>query len=144
MKKYVVIDTNVLVSALITRNENAPTVKILKYLSQNKIVPVYSSEIVKEYYEVLRREKFKLSEEIVSALIKDIVSNGLGVKDIAEVEEKMPDPKDVVFYAVTLTTRDKNTFLVTGNIKHFPIRSFIVTPAELVDILEKNYGKKTT
>ena len=138
MKKYVVIDTNVLVSALITRNENSPTVKILKYLSQNKIVPVYSLDIIKEYYEVLRREKFKLSEEIVSALIKDIVSNGLGVKDIAEVEEKMPDPKDVVFYAVTLTTRDKNTFLVTGSIKHFPIRSFIVTPAELVDILEKN------
>ena len=138
MKKYVVIDTNVLVSALITRNENAPTVKILRYLSQNKIVPVYSSDIVKEYYEVLRREKFKLSEEIVSALIKDIVTNGLGVKDIAEVEKKMPDPKDVVFYAVTLTTRDKNTFLVTGNVKHFPIRSFIVTPAELVDILEKN------
>ena len=33
MKKYVVIDTNILVSALITRNENAPTVKTLKYLS---------------------------------------------------------------------------------------------------------------
>jgi len=43
MKKYVVIDTNVLVSALMTRNENVPTVKILKYLSQNKIVPVYFS-----------------------------------------------------------------------------------------------------
>ena len=46
MKKYVVVDTNVLVSALITRNENAPTVKILRYLSQNKIVSVYSSDIV--------------------------------------------------------------------------------------------------
>ena len=52
MKKYVVIDTNVLVSALITRNENAPTLKILKYFSQNKIVPVYSSEIVKEHFKV--------------------------------------------------------------------------------------------
>ena len=137
MKKYVVIDTNVLVSALITRNENAPTVKILKYLSQNKIVPVYSSEIVKEYYEVLRREKFKLSEEIVSALIKDIVNNGLEVRNIVEVKEEMPDPKDVIFYAVTLTTRDKDTFLVTGNGKHFPEKYFIVTPAKLMDILEK-------
>ena len=98
MKKYVVIDTNVLVSALITRNENAPTVKILKYLSQNKIVPVYSSEIVKEYYEVLRREKFKLSEEIVLAVVKDIVNNGLEVRNIVEVKEEMPDPKDVIFY----------------------------------------------
>ena len=106
MKKYVVIDTNVLVSALITRNENSPTVKILKYLSQNKIVPVYSSDIVKEYYDVLRREKFKLSEKIVSALIKDIINNGIEVKDIVEVQEKMPDPKDKIFYAITLTTKD--------------------------------------
>ncbi|MGI0529288.1 putative toxin-antitoxin system toxin component, PIN family [Treponema socranskii] len=138
MKKYVVIDTNVLVSGLITRNENAPTVKILKYLSQNKIVPVYSSNIVKEYYKVLRREKFKLSDEIVSALIKDIVTNGLEVRNVVEVNEEMPDSQDIVFYAVTLTTRDKDTFLVTGNGKHFPAKSFIVTPAELVDILEKN------
>ena len=138
MKKYVVIDTNVLVSALITRNENAPTVKILKYLSQNKIVPVYSSEIVKEYYEVLRREKFKLSEEIVLAVVKDIVNNGLEVRDIVEVKEEMPDPTDVIFCAVTLATRDKDTFLVTGNGKHFPVKSFIVTPAELMDIFEKN------
>jgi len=138
MKKYVVIDTNVLVSALITRNENAPTVKILKYLSQNRILPVYSSEIVKEYYEVLRREKFKLSEEIVSALIKDIINNGLEIRNIVEVKEEMPDPKDVIFYAVTLTTRDKDTFLVTGNGKHFPKKYFIVTPAKLMDILEKN------
>jgi len=138
MKKYVVIDTNVLVSALITRNENAPTVKILKYLSQNKIVPVYSSEIVKEYYEALRREKFKLSEEIVLAIVKDIVNNGLEVRDIVEVKEEMPDPTDVIFYAVTLATRDKDTFLVTGNGKHFPAKSFIVTPAELMDIFEKN------
>ena len=128
MKKYVVVDTNVLVSALITRNENAPTVKILRYLSQNKIAPVYSSDIVKEYYEVLRREKFKLSEEIVSAVINDIVTNGLEVTDIVEVKEEMPDPKDVIFYVVTLTTRDKGTFLVTGNGKHFPAKSFIVTP----------------
>ena len=138
MKKYVVIDTNVLVSALITRNENAPTVKILKYLSQNRILPVYSSEIVKEYYEVLRREKFKLSEEIVLAVVKDIVNNGLEVRDIVEVKEEMPDPTDVIFYAVTLARRDKDTFLVTGNGKHFPAKSFIVTPAELMDIFEKN------
>ena len=48
MKKYVVVDTNVLVSALITRNESSPTVKILRYISENKIIPVYSEEIIKE------------------------------------------------------------------------------------------------
>ena len=73
-----------------------------------------------------------------SARIKDIVNNGLEVRNIVEVKEEMPDPKDIIFYAVTLTTRDKDTFLVTGNGKHFPAKSFIVTPAELMDILEAN------
>ena len=54
MKKYVVVDTNVLVSALITRNESSPTVKILRYISENKIIPVYSEEIIKEYNEELQ------------------------------------------------------------------------------------------
>lgn len=61
----------------------------------------------------------------------------LEVRNIVEVKEEMPDPKDVIFYAVTLTTRDKDTFLVTGNGKHFPEKYFIVTPAKLMDILEK-------
>ena len=73
-----------------------------------------------------------------SARIKDIVNNGLEVRNVVEVKEEMPDPKDVIFYAVTLTTRDKDTFLVTGNGKHFTAKSFIVTPAELMDILEAN------
>ena len=46
MGKFVVVDTNVLVSALITRNETSPTVKILKLISENKIIPVYSADIV--------------------------------------------------------------------------------------------------
>ena len=52
MRKYVVIDTNVLVSGLLTRNEFSPTLKILKLLADNTITPVYSSEIIKEYREV--------------------------------------------------------------------------------------------
>ena len=137
MGKFVVVDTNVLVSALITRNETSPTVKILKLISENKIIPVYSADIVKEYGEVLRRSKFKLSEEIIVKLLNDIVSHGFEVKDLVEVNEKIPDPKDVVFYAVTLSAEDKDAFLVTGNGKHFPVKPFIVTPAELVNLFNE-------
>ena len=136
-RKYVVIDTNVLVSALITRNENSPTVQILHFLANGNIVPVYSDEIVKEYNEVLRRDKFKLPETIIINLLKDIMDNGLKVTDLAEVNEVKPDPKDVVFYAVTLSAQDKDAFLVTGNGKHFPEKPFVVTPSELVEILKK-------
>ena len=114
-RKYVVIDTNVLVSALITRNEDSPTVQILRFLANGKIVPVYSDEIIEEYNEVLRRDKFKLPESIIMNLLKDIIDNGLKVTELSEVSETMPDPKDVVFYAVTLSAQDKDAFLVTGN-----------------------------
>ena len=137
MKKYVIIDTNVLVSALITRNESSPTVRILRFLADGKIVPVYSDEIVREYGEVLRREKFKLPERIIKNLLNDITDNGLKITEIQEVREEMPDPKDVVFYAVTLSAQDKDAFLVTGNGRHFPEKPFVVTPSELVEILKE-------
>ena len=136
-RKYVVIDTNVLVSALITRNENSPTVQILRFLANGNIVPVYSDEIVKEYNEVLRRDKFKLPEIIIINLLKDIMDNGLKITELAEVTETMPDPKDIVFYAVTLSAQEKDAFLVTGNGKHFPEKPFVVTPSELVEILKQ-------
>lgn len=44
-----------------------------------------------------------------------------------------PDPKDIVFYEIAISK--ENAYLVTGNIKHFPVRSFIVSPAEMVEIL---------
>lgn len=137
MKKYVVVDTNVLVSALITRNESSPTVKILRYIADNTIIPVFSEEIIREYNEVLHRAKFKLPDEIIINLLNDIINYGYEVKETVKVEESMPDPKDIVFYAVTLTTSDKESVLVTGNSKHFPIKPFVVSPAKLVDLLEK-------
>ena len=136
-RKYVVIDTNVLVSALITRNENSPMVQILRFLANGNIVPVYSEDIVKEYNEVLRRAKFKLSESLIINLLKDIMDNGLKITELAEVTETMPDPNDIVFYAVTLSAQDKDAFLVTGNGKHFPEKPFVVTPSELVEILKQ-------
>ena len=136
-RKYVVIDTNVLVSALINRNENSPTVQILCFLANGNIVPVYSDEILKEYNEVLRRDKFKLPEIVIINLLKDIMDNGLKITELAEVTETMPDPKDIVFYAVTLSAQEKDAFLVTGNGKHFPEKPFVVTPSELVEILKQ-------
>ena len=48
--------------------------------------------------------------------------------------EYFPDPKDVVFYEVALSKED--AYLVTGNKKHFPQTLIVVTPAEMLEILE--------
>lgn len=45
-----------------------------------------------------------------------------------------PDPKDIVFYEVALSKED--SYLVTGNIKHFPVKPFVVTPTEMVKMME--------
>ena len=58
--------------------------------------------------------------------------------DAASVEEILPDPKDIVFYEVVMEgKKSKETYLVTGNLKHFPKRSFIVDPKEMLEIIEK-------
>ena len=44
---------------------------------------------------------------------------------------------DLVFYEVAMEKRDEDTYLVTGNQKHYPIRNFIVTPAEMMKIIEQ-------
>lgn len=46
---------------------------------------------------------------------------------------KFIDPKDVVFYEVAMSK--DNSYLVTGNTKHFPAVRRVVTPNEMLEIL---------
>ena len=134
MKIYAVIDTNVIVSALLSRNHDSATVKVLDYLYDRVIVPVYNNEIIEEYEAVLRRPKFNFSEETVHAVIEAIMEGGIDSRRIGS-NEHLPDPKDVVFYEVALANED--SFLVTGNTKHFPKKPFVVTPAEMLHIIQE-------
>lgn len=139
MKFYAVIDTNVIVSALLSRHHNSATVKVLDYLYDRVIVPVYNNEIIEEYEAVLRRPKFNFSEETVFAVIEAIREGGIDSRRIGS-NEQLPDPKDVVFYEVALANED--SFLVTGNIKHFPKKPFVVTPAEMLQIIQEVKSSK--
>jgi len=139
MKIYAVIDTNVIISALLSRHQDSATVKILDYLYDRTIVPVYNDEILNEYAVVLRRPRFKFSEATINATLEAIKKGGLRSDRISS-NENLPDPQDVVFYEVALSVDD--SFLVTGNIKHFPKKPFVVTPAEMLQIiLEMNSPK---
>lgn len=46
-----------------------------------------------------------------------------------------PDRDDIVFYEIAMSVKD--SYLVTGNIKHFPKKCFVVTPAQMMDILRQ-------
>lgn len=129
-----VIDTNVIVSAYITKNLEAATSKVWEAVLQCKLTPIYNDEILSEYSEVLHREKFGIPEHLIKWALDTIVSNGVRGECILS-DEFFPDPKDVVFYEVALSKED--AYLVTGNIKHFPKNPTVVTPAEMLEILQR-------
>lgn len=135
MKVYAVFDTNVLVSAMISHNANASTVKVVEAMALEKIVPLYNEEIVNEYDDVLHREKFNLLDEDVANMIGLILKNGLNVSR-TESGLEFTDATDAVFYEVALSKED--AFVVTGNTKHFPKTPIVVSPAEMLQILERN------
>ncbi|MBO4316018.1 MAG: putative toxin-antitoxin system toxin component, PIN family [Prevotella sp.] len=131
---YAVIDTNVLVSALFTNNIEAATVKVLEAMLHGRIIPLYNEEIFDEYEDVLNRSKFHFSKALVDQYLEIIYERGILCERVLS-SEYFPDPKDVVFYEVALSKDD--SYLVTGNIKHFPKSPIVVTPAEMMQILER-------
>ena len=134
MNYYAVIDTNVLVSALI-RRESVPGL-VVNHALEGKIISLINAEILEEYNDVLRRKKFKFDERAVEVIVTGIISRSIHV-DAVKIDDYLPAPKDAVFYEVVMESRKKHdACLFTGNLKHFPQRTFIVTPREMLNIIE--------
>lgn len=133
---YAVIDTNVFVSALITHNSNASTVKVLESMLFRRFIPLYNDEIIAEYEDVLHRRKFKLTEDSIRTVIDYVKLNGINSVRLP-YDGDMPDEDDRVFYEVALS--EEESFLVTGNLKHFPHTAKVVTAAQMLDILAQDY-----
>ena len=82
---------------------------------------------------MLHRAKFKLSEEEISTVIEHVKENGIDSSRFPYGGE-MPDEDDRVFYEVCLSKED--SFLVTGNLKHFPKEPQVITATEMMEILD--------
>lgn len=132
---YAIIDTNVLVSALISRESDSATVLLVARMIAGEIVPVYSDEIMEEYRNVLNRKKFRFDPSRISILLSAIEIYGIKVES-SDSDILLPDPKDLPFYEVVLEKREDNAYLVTGNLKHFPVKPFIVTPRQMLEIMD--------
>lgn len=130
---HAVIDTNVLVSAIFAAHPDSATVIVRDKIMDGTIVPLYNAEIFDEYRDVLTRPKFHFPAELVDAILDVILQKGLSLER-TKTEEVFTDPKDVVFYEIALSK--EGAYLVTGNTKHFPVTPIVVTPAELLRILD--------
>lgn len=131
---YAVIDTNVLVSALITHNPQTATSTVVGLMLQGTFTPLYDGDVIEEYREVLHRDKFKLLPGVVDSLISYIIEHGVEMSRTA-FPEPMPDEDDRVFYEIALTNED--SFLVTGNLKLYPNTPQVITPSEFLNVVVK-------
>ena len=134
-KIYAVIDTNVLVSALFSISGDSNPSIIIRKIIDGDITPLYNEEILAEYEEVLNRDKFPFRKADIDWIISTFIDYGISLGRTAVSDEEFTDIDDIVFYEVALSKED--SFLVTGNIKHFPKKPFIVTPAEMLTIINK-------
>ena len=132
---YAVIDTNVLVSALLNSRSNPG--QVLLSVFKGETIPLINEEILAEYREVLARKKFCFPPELVEIILTRLAACSQNISAFSEDYLEVADPKDRCFYAVTMSAmQSEDALLVTGNIRHFPVKPFVVTPARFVEILQ--------
>jgi putative PIN family toxin of toxin-antitoxin system len=129
-----VIDTNVVVSALISPSGNEAL--LLLAIKQGLVQPCFSPALLKEYSEVLARPKFSFSQLEIGALVDLLRMKGDLVR-AARLSGISPDPKDDKFIACALAAQAD--FLVTGNKKDFPQKGLettrVVSAGDLLNLI---------
>lgn len=76
-KFFAVIDTNVIVSALISKNLDSNPGKVFRAIVQERIIPFFNDEILAEYRCVLSRPKFHLAPALIETVLKAIIVDGI-------------------------------------------------------------------
>ena len=127
--RRVVLDTNVLVSALWSKQSNPN--KVAEMVFTNELTLYLNQKILEEYFEVLYRDKFGFPEEKVSALLHEISKRGIFADSVQSIIH-FADESDRKFHDIA---KSNNAVLVTGNLKHYPNESFIMNPYDFLHTL---------
>ena len=124
----IVIDTNVVISAFISSKSISAQIIALIALDEEFVI-CYNADILAEYQDVLTRtkfEKYNFKAIDISDFIKKVQETGILIEPIVS-DISLPDESDRIFYD---TAKAAEAILITGNIKHYPSESFIMTPAD--------------
>lgn len=134
----VVLDTNVLVSGLMT--QGGACAIILDLLVDGRFTAVFDGRIMDEYRRVCAKPQLHLDANAVHDFIRFM-------NDVAErvtatpLRADIPDPDDLPFLEVAV---EAHAILVTGNRKHFPQEPVtavrVLTPREFLEILRLPLG----
>ena len=127
----VVLDTNILISALLS--PFGPPARVLDLALSGEIRLAYDDRVMAEYRDLLARPKFGFASEDVTDLLMFLEPDGEPVT-VLPLSCELPDADDLPFLEVAAHT---GAILITGNMRHYPssVRGAVnvVTPAEFLD-----------
>ena len=132
----IVLDTNILVSALITPFGNAS--RVLDLVLRGDLRLLYDDRVVFEYREVLIRPKFGFKTSDVDILIGFLEAEGMRITP-PTINEPLVDKDDIPFLEVAIC--GQADVLITGNKRHFKTKTAkglaVMTPGEFLEIRGK-------
>lgn len=139
MKYLAVFDTNILVSHLLSNDLEGTINQLMKYVRKGKVIPIYTNDIYDEYLDVLNRKEFGFLRSDIGHILNMIKKYGIKI-NCNPADGRTIDPKDQIFYDAVMTKRDDDAYLVTGNLKHFPLKDFIVSAKQMLNIILNRYA----
>ena len=107
---------------------------------EGKLIPLYHRDIIAEYNEVLHRERFHFQEVTIKLFLDAMKQFGREVFP-TPTGEILLDQDDLIFSEVAMESQQDSAYLVTGNMRHYPVRKFIVTPAQMMEILDGKHAE---
>jgi predicted nucleic acid-binding protein len=127
----VVVDTNVLVSGLLSAH-GAPA-RVLDLLTTGDLQAAHDDRIAAEYRQVLARSRFGFQPKAVAQLLDYLFAEGLPLV-ARPLPAALPDLADQPFWEAAVEAAAP---LITGNLKHFPAEVCtgieVLTPAAFIE-----------
>lgn len=125
-----VVDTNVLVSALVTKSKGSKSYLLVKDLLEGKHKMCISTDIMGEYEDVLNRPQLSIDSRKVAWFLSWIRLNSIWIepRPSESPHVEMRDEDDRVFFDVA---KCLNVRLVTHNYKDYPVHELITLIDEL-------------
>ena len=117
--------------ALLSKYDDSAVAQVINLVADKIIIPLYSKDIINEYKEVLFRAKLAIDPSKANYIVHLIINRGISVEPISS-NLTLIDPDDLVFYEVVLNKKEEGAYLITGNKKHFPNESMVVSASEFL------------
>ncbi len=116
-KRKIVLDTNLFIAAYFNRESSSA--KIIELCLAGKYRPVFSSQIIKEIYFILKNIKAK---EPFLNKVKELFQMGITVENPPEVKVVYEDPDDDKFIACAL--EESADYIITSDIHLLKLKEF--------------------